>query len=185
MKHFLLSILVLFTINFTFAQDDLDLKMITAAAKGDVKKVNTYLKKGANINAKNRARWTALAYATKYKHVNVVKYLVENGANINKTVNTGSTPLQIALNQGSYDIADYLIKNNADVNVKDIMGMSALAWAAKSNKLKVVKYLLENGADINSKNNGSRSVLDITINADMKEFLKSKGAKTSEKLLTS
>ncbi len=158
-------------------------KMITAAAKGEYSKVVSLVKKGVNINAKNRARWTALAYACKYGHGNIVKYLVENNADINLTVNVGSTPLQVALNKRYFKIADYLIKNGADVNIPDITGMTALAWAAKAGDLKTVKYLVANGANVNSKNVSARTVLDITIDQEVKDYLRTVGAKTGKELM--
>ncbi|GAB4289945.1 MAG: hypothetical protein Kow0068_15440 [Marinilabiliales bacterium] len=169
---------------FSIADSDEDKdKMITYAAKGDLGKVAKYIKNGVDVNAKNRARWTALAYASKYGHFDIVKYLVEHGADVNLTVNVGSTPLQIALNYKHYDIAKYLLKNGADVNIPDITGMTALAWAAKNGNLDEVKFLVENGADVNSKNVNARTILDITVDYEVKKYLISKGAKTGKQLL--
>jgi len=61
--------------------------------------------------------------------------------------------------------------------------MSALAWAAKSGDIKTVKYLIKNGADVNAKNVSSRTILDLTINFEVKEYLKTVGAKTSKELM--
>ncbi|MFH2094397.1 MAG: ankyrin repeat domain-containing protein [Bacteroidota bacterium] len=165
--------------------DELEEKFITLAAKGDFAKVTSCVKKGVNVNAKNRARWTALAYACKYGHGEIVQYLVENGANIDLTVNVGSTPLQVALNSNNFKIADYLIKKGADVNIPDITGMTALAWAAKSGDLKTVKYLIEHGADVNSKNVNARTILDNTTDPEVIAYLKSAGAKTGKELMQS
>lgn len=189
MKTILLFTLTVSILTFTlsaYAQEDKEEeKMITSAAKGEYSKVVSLIKKGVNINAKNKARWTALAYACKYGHGDIVQYLVENNADVNLTVNVGSTPLQVALNMKFFKIADYLIKHGADVNIPDITGMTALAWAAKSGDLKTVQYLIENGAEVNSKNVSSRTILDITIDNSVKEYLISKGAKTSKELMNS
>lgn len=187
MKTILLFVFTFIILSFSlsiYAQDDkIEEKMITSAAKGEYSKVVSLVKKGVDINAKNKARWTALAYACKYGHGDIVQFLVENNADINLTVNVGSTPLQVALNMKYFKIADYLIKHGADVNIPDITGMTALAWAAKGGDLKTVKYLIENGADVNSKNVSSRTVLDITIDNEIKEYLISQGAKTSKELM--
>jgi len=158
-------------------------KFIALAANGELNKVRNYLKKGIDINARNKAKWTALAYACKYNHNEVIKLLVDSGANVNQTVNVGSTPLQIALNNDNTEIAEYLISHNADIDIKDIMGMTALAWSAKQGDLKNVIFLIKHGADINSINVNSRTVLDIAINKNVKIYLKIKGAKTSKELL--
>jgi ankyrin repeat protein len=181
----LLTILAVISISVSaFAQDnELNEKMITAAAKGETSKVSAYLKKGADINSKNKARWTALAYACKYGHPEVVKLLLEKKADVNCKVNTGSTPLYIALNGGYYNIADMLVANKADVNLSDIMGMSPLAWAVKESNVKMVKYLLDKGANVNSVNTNSRSVMDICNNPEIEKLLRAKGAKTTMEMI--
>lgn len=183
MKSILISSVLFLAIPLIGLADELTDKYVTAAAKGEYGKVVSYVKKGVAIDGKNQARWTALAYACKYGHSDIVKFLVENGANVNETVNTGSTPLAVALLAGNFDIADYLVKNKADVNIPDIMGMSPLMWAVKENNLKVSKYLVEHGAKVNAKNNNGRAVLDVATTPEMKEYLKSKGAKTASEML--
>ncbi len=181
-KHIL--ILLTFTICWanSFADDLVD-KFVTAAAKGEFAKVVSYVKKGVAIDGKNQARWTALAYACKYNHFDIVKFLVEKGAKINETVNTGSTPLAVALLAGYFDIADYLIKQKADINKADIMGMSPLMWASKDGNLKIVEYLVEHGANVNAVNSNGRSVIEIAMVKEVKDYLKVKGGKTSSELM--
>jgi len=187
-KEFQILIISIILLHYTFTnvlaqptkKED---KFIAFAANGELEKVENYIKKEININAKNKSKWTALAYACKYNHIEIVKLLIDNGADVNIAVNTGSTPLHIALNGGNTEIAEYLIENNADINVKDIMGMSALAWAAKQGDLELVIFLVKNGADINSQNVNSRTVLDVATNNNVKIYLRTKGAKTSEQLL--
>lgn len=180
MKYIITLFLFLGCSAFVAAQDeDLNDKMITCAAKGELTKVHQYVKKGADVNAKNKARWTALAYACKYDFGDVVKYLLENNADVNGKVNTGSTPIYIALNAGYYDIADILLVYKADINITDIMGMSPLAWAVKNNDIKMTKYLLDKGANVNSVNTNSRSIMDICTDPEIQKLLKAKGAKTT------
>jgi len=163
--------------------DDLVDKYVTAAAKGEYSKVVSYVKKGVGIDQKNQARWTALAYACKYNHMDIVKFLIENGAGINEKVNTGSTPLAVALLSGNLEIADYLIKQKADINIPDIMGMSPLMWAVKDGNMKLIEYLVDHGANINAQNNNSRSVIEIAMAPEVKDYLKMKGAKTSQEMM--
>ena len=158
-------------------------KFIAFAANGELDKIENYIKKGIDVNVRNKSKWTALAYACKYNHIEIVKLLVDSGANVNMTVNVGSTPLLIALNEGNTEIAKFLIENKADINHKDIMGMSALAWAAKQGKLEIVIFLIKQGADMNAQNVNSRTVLDVATNENVKIYLRTKGAKTSEQLV--
>ncbi|OFX62167.1 MAG: hypothetical protein A2046_10080 [Bacteroidetes bacterium GWA2_30_7] len=178
----ILIIVFLFTSYSVFAQ--YDEKLMVAAANGETDKVLAMIKKGANVNARNSTRWSSLAYAAKFNHLEVAKILIENGADINQKVNTGATALQIALNSENFDIADYLVAQKADVNVKDILGMTALAWAAKDGNLKVVKYLVSKGANVNSQNTNGRTIVDITNSPEVKVYLKSVGGKTGEELFS-
>lgn len=177
-------VILLFTNTLCIAQPSKqEDKFIAYAANGELEKIEAYIKKGINVNAKNKSKWTALAYACKYNHIEIVKLLINSGADVDIAVNTGSTPLHIALNEGNIEIAEFLIENKADINIKDIMGMSALAWAAKQGKLEIVIFLIKQGADINSQNVNSRTVLDVATNENVKIYLKTKGAKTSEQLI--
>ena len=162
---------------------ELEYKMITAAAKGDKQTVIDCLNKGAKINAKNKARWTALGYAIRYKQKDILELLVEKGADVNKTVNTGNSPLYVALMTNNIPFADYLISKGAKIDKKDYSGMTTLAWAAKYNNIAVVKYLVEHGADVNSKNTNARTVLDVSGLGVVRNYLRSHGAKTSKELL--
>jgi len=54
--------------------------LIIARAKGDIKMVNLLLKKGANINAKDKNGVTALGHATKDGMIQVRHVLITKGA---------------------------------------------------------------------------------------------------------
>lgn len=180
-KFFLLSFLIISQLGFS--QRKTTFPLVTAAAKGNLGHVKSYIKKGEDINQKNRSRWTALAYAVKFDHFDIVRYLVENGADINQTVNTGETPLQIALKNGKNNIAKYLVSQKADVNKADVMKMPPLAWAVKDGNIEKVKFLIENGANVNQQNISGRTPLDMCDNSKVKKYLISKGAKLSQNLL--
>ena len=182
-KIFILTLLMAVSLSGISQHKKTTFPLVTAAAKGDLGKVKAYIKKGENINQKNRARWTALAYAVKFNHLDVVQFLIDKGADINLTVNTGETPLQIALKNNNYKIAKYLVSKGADVNKPDIMKMSPLMWAVKEGNMDKVKFLIENGADINQHNISGRTALDMCTDYKVKKYLISQGAKTSEELL--
>jgi len=179
-----LTIILIVASVTTFADELVD-KFVTAAAKGEYAKVVAYVKKGVGIDQKNQARWTALAYACKYNHMEIVKFLVEKGAGINEKVNTGSTPVAVAILAGNFEIADFLIQKKADINIPDIMGMSPLMWAVKDGNMKLIEYLVNHGANINAQNNNSRTVIEVALSQEVKDYLKKKGAKTSQELMNS
>ncbi|PKP20674.1 MAG: hypothetical protein CVU05_08585, partial [Bacteroidetes bacterium HGW-Bacteroidetes-21] len=89
MKKLFLILSVFLLASAAWSQDEeLNDRFVTAAAKGELSKVQSLHKKGADINAKNKARWTALAYACKYGNKDIVKYLLVNKVDVNGKVNT-------------------------------------------------------------------------------------------------
>lgn len=180
-KICLLLIASLLFIGTNMGQDE---KFLTAAAKGDVGKVSSFLKRGVDVNTRNNLKWTALSYASKYGHLEVVKLLVEKGANINYKNNTGFTPTLIAFLNNKESVFKYLIDKGADVNITDMVGMSVLAYASKEGKLNAVKYLIEDGkADVNIKNSCGRTPTDISTNDTLTKYLRAKGGKTGKELI--
>ncbi len=176
------TIICILAVNNLFSQDD-D-KFLTAAAKGDLAKVSSMVKKGTDVNTKNNLKWTALSYAAKYGHLSIVEFLVEKGANINYKNNTGFTPMLIAYLNNQSEVLEFLVEKGADPNIPDMVGMSVLAYAVKENKIKVVKLLIEKAkADINIKNSSGRTPMDIVADEEIKKYLKSKGGKTGKELL--
>jgi ankyrin repeat protein len=180
-----ISLIVTVILIFCSAAKSQDDKFLTAAANGDVAKVNSFLKKGGDVNTKNNLKWTALSYAAKFGHLDVVKALIENGANINYKNNTGFTPVVIAFLNNQENVFKHLIDNGADVNIKDMVGMSVLAYAVKENKLNAVKYLVDNGkAEVNIKNSSGRTPLDICTDDEISKYLRAKGGKTGKELMS-
>ncbi|MBN2683397.1 MAG: ankyrin repeat domain-containing protein [Bacteroidales bacterium] len=179
------SLIVALFLIFSVALKSQDDKFLTAAANGDLSKVNSFIKKGGDVNTKNNLKWTALSYAAKFGHLDVVKVLIENGANINYKNNTGFTPVVIAFLNNQESIFKYLIEKGADVNIKDMVGMSVLAYAVKENKLNAVKYLVEQGkANVNIKNSSGRTPMDVCTNDEISKYLRANGAKTGKELMS-
>ena len=81
--------------------------LLLAAREGRVNAVRYLLDQGAEVNARDNAGNTALAEATYYAQIPVMKELIARGANINALTN-GSTPLDIALNRNDSTVIDLL-----------------------------------------------------------------------------
>ena len=86
-----------------------DEKLLTAAAMGTLEQVNTALKEGARINARD---WdignTALMFAAGRGNFPIVKRLVEAGANL-KLSDAGGNALYWACTRKHTDVVTYLI----------------------------------------------------------------------------
>ncbi len=68
--------------------------LISSAREGDLSKVEKFLEKGADIDAKDNDGYTALHLAAKYGHLNVAEKLLEKGASFDIKTNRGYAPLQ-------------------------------------------------------------------------------------------
>ena len=100
------------------------------------------LGKGADANAANQKRETALILAATQYEAPAAQLLLENGASVNAKTKTGRTALMQAIDGPkdfdnehhivySPEIAKLLIAAGADVNARDAEGNSALSFARK------------------------------------------------------
>ncbi len=134
-----------------------------AALNGDLEQVKTLIEKeGVDINAKeSEAGATALMWASGYKELEVVQYLINKGADINAKIDNGRTALMWASMKGHLEVVKALVEGKsgllsmfskgADINAKTNYGETALILASMKGHLEVVKYLINKGADINAK----------------------------------
>ena len=97
---------------------DLEETLREVCSLGDLEKAKVLLNNGVNINSQNKMNgWSALHWAAKRNHVNIVSYLLENGAD--PSISTFKAELPIALTQ-SYEIKRLLSSNSeetVDVNI--------------------------------------------------------------------
>ncbi|XP_065676919.1 transient receptor potential cation channel subfamily A member 1 isoform X3 [Hydra vulgaris] len=85
-----------------------------AAREGQVKLVEQYLKlywkDKKKLNEKDEEETTALHYAVRYGHFDIVKTLVAYGANVNIPGENGATPLHYA--------SRYTVRKNEEINIE-------------------------------------------------------------------
>lgn len=119
------------------------------AEKGNVDLIKKCLEKGADPNARNSARGTALTLAAAAGHAQVVQLLIDNGAQVNQIDpedEKDATALHKAAEKGRREVVQVLLANGANVNVKDFWGNGPLNRAAKRNDTVLTQMLLRNGA---------------------------------------
>ena len=93
---------------------------------------------------------TALNWAARNGHIEVVKALLDNKVNVCLTAG-GYTPLYIAGAYGHIEMVKLLLLNKADVNASCTdEGATPLYGAAAWGHVEVVKLLLGNKADVNA-----------------------------------
>lgn len=158
-------------------------------AGGDIKKINTLIQKGADVNKLSEEGLTPLAQAMILQYsifaemsaaafknkteINEVHYLqktektilpvlellLRSGADING-LSTAGTPLHIAASGSSPVILYYLLDKGADPNIRDTEGNTPLFSAANANKIQNIEILLKFGAHPEIRNKDGRTYSD-------------------------
>ena len=134
--------------------------MFSAAALGYLEVVRMLLEAGADMNAENQDRSTALMFAAHNGHLEVVQVLLEAGADKNAAKQDGATALMFAAHNGHLEVVQVLLEAGADKNAAKQDGATALMLAAEDGHLEVVQVLLEAGADKNAaKQDGATALM--------------------------
>lgn len=151
-------------------------RLMLASQEGDLAKIRSLLKDGANVNAtsidpihgaRGGNRRTPLMYASERGHIHVVNELLSQGAdpnmksvgtkldyNVNRnTFNTmrskyfkecsGCTALMFASKEGHLDVVKALLAGKADAEIADVHGLTALDLAIAGSHAKIVEVLAE------------------------------------------
>ncbi len=113
---------------------------------GNREEVETFIRAGINVNAKDKDGSTALMIAAEKGDGEMVRLLVENGADPNASDVDGYTALMFVSYSGDLEIAKLLVKNGADVNARDKDGWTALMFASIEKKTEVADFLRKHGA---------------------------------------
>jgi len=117
------------------ARDDAEL--IEGVKTGDLAKILKLLDQGVSPDTADDEGTTALSWAVKSNHPEVIEILLKRKATVNKEDKTdGGTALDVAAAEGRADLAKLLIAHGADVNHKDNSGHTALMLAAFGATLK-------------------------------------------------
>ena len=127
---------------------------INVAESGDLHAVESYITKGADVNAKANDDVTALMMASQNDHKEVVELLLAKGADINAKDKNGTTALMMASQNDHKEVVDLLLAKGADVNAKDKNGVTALMMASQK------------GADVHARKNTDWNALRLKLDYD-------------------
>ena len=138
------------------------------------------IQNGADVNAVDGDKKTALHFAASKGHDDVAKVLIENGADVNAVDYTESTAVHAAVWKGHVDIAKVLILNGTNVNAVNERKFTALLYAVKKGDVPCVLQLLCM-AEINKRTIKSdyRAGILQRINDRLKSIRAGKGLKTT------
>uniref|UniRef100_A0A182T3X6 ANK_REP_REGION domain-containing protein n=1 Tax=Anopheles maculatus TaxID=74869 RepID=A0A182T3X6_9DIPT len=99
-------------------------------------------KAGADLNARNKRRQTALHIAVNKGHFNVVKTLLELNCHPSLQDSEGDTPLHDAISKEHDNMLALLLDNGADITLTNNNGFNALHHAALKGNPSAMKVLL-------------------------------------------
>ena len=134
-----------------------------ASKFGDKVMVELLIKNGAKPDLPDIDDYTALIWAAKQGHTEVVKLLIEAGADLNLLAEKGTyTALVWAAFRGHAEVVKLLIIAGADPDIQDEKGAyTALIWAAFRGHTEVVRLLIIAGAKLDQPNNDGFTALHL------------------------
>ena len=153
-----------------------------AAYLGDIEKIKSLIKGGADVNARWLDFGTPLRAAAASDQKDIAELLITEGADVNVGNKSGGTPLHKAAQNGCDEVARLLIDKGADIHIEDSNGYPPVLVAATWKHQTVVDVLLDAGADINAKENREMTALHFLAwygrqdSINMMEFLLARGA---------
>jgi ankyrin repeat protein len=126
--------------------------------EGRINAIRQLLERGANINLKNNAGFTALHFASGKGNVEVVGMLIEHASRhndqdnrvefVNFVDNDGSTSLHCASKGGHLNVVQYLLKNGARIDAIDNQQKQAVHYAIEQNQgIDIIFTLLLHSVD--------------------------------------
>jgi ankyrin repeat protein len=89
---------------------------VSQASGGNIERVKSLIRQGANLEAIAFESWTPLSAAADQGHLTVVRELKAAGANVNTPDGAGNTPLFYAVIKGHTEIARFLLKEGGKIN---------------------------------------------------------------------
>nr|XP_018910579.1 PREDICTED: uncharacterized protein LOC109039535 [Bemisia tabaci] len=145
----------------------------TAAMTGNVQKVRSLIKSGADINFKEPPYFVSPIFsAVQGKNKQVVDMMIKAGAELNVEADDHMTPLGCAVLDGDLNITKLLVDNGARLHTRIYDNLSILHVAVARGHVEIVKYLIEKGIDVNAQTEDEETALHLAIKTKNKEIVK-------------
>ena len=129
---------------------DLPREVNEAIIRGDAELVEKWLARGGNPNSAfaGGSKYTALARATHYKRIQVVRVLLRYGARVDEEPRGHIPPLHRAAFEGSGEIMVMLLAHGAAIDVQTTdFRETALMKSVRQNFIDGIRLLLSRGAN--------------------------------------
>jgi ankyrin repeat protein len=146
----------------SFRQIVLNYILINVIKKNSYKNIQRWISLGADINAADSDKTTALMWASYHSKISNAEYLIKAGADVNRTNNDSWSSLIFATSVGNTPIIIMLIAAGANVNHTTFGGSSALIIAAGIlDNTTILDILLKAGVNVNSYDYDMRRALMV------------------------
>jgi|LSQX01.2.fsa_nt_gb ankyrin repeat protein len=140
-------------------------ELIKAAREGDMDRVVSFLKSGADVNFRDEDGETALIAAAYKGHAVIAGILINAGAAIDiqdkSDPGPGYTALMWASHEGYDVIVGLLLETKADPDLQTDRGYTALMLAAQQGHYKTVLQLLNHDANVFVVNNDGETAMTL------------------------
>jgi uncharacterized protein len=162
-----LTLASIFTPMAEAADADAGMRLLRAAASGDLQEIRRLLAAGAPIDPRDGQGRTALLLAVDANHVAIAKALLAAGASVNAQAENLDTPWLLAGARGRTEMIAMMLPRTPDLTVRNRFGGDALIPACERAHVEAVPLLLKVGIDVNHVNNlGWTCLLEIVILGD-------------------
>jgi uncharacterized protein len=149
------------------ARRDADEALLQAAAAGDADRVAIALRAGADIEARDARRRTALLLAVTEDHVDVARLLVELGADPDAVDDQQDTPWLVTGVTGSVRMLETLLPARPDLTLRNRYGGVSVIPASERGHVDYVRRVVQTDIDVNHVNDlGWTALLEAVILGD-------------------
>jgi hypothetical protein len=144
-----------------------DLALVSAAGRGDLGVVESLLRAGASVTARDERGRTALLAATQADQIAVARALIAAGSDVNAKDNQEDSPYLYAGAEGRNTILKMTLAAGADLKSVNHYGGTALIPAAHHGHVEAVRILLGTAIDKDHVNKlGWTALLEAIILGD-------------------
>ncbi|XP_031335923.1 ankyrin repeat domain-containing protein 17-like isoform X2 [Photinus pyralis] len=143
-----------------------DTALTLACAGGHEELVELLIKRGADIEHRDKKGFTPLILAATAGHEKVVETLLNNGADMEaQSERTKDTPLSLACSGGRYEVVELLLNRGANREHRNVSDYTPLSLAASGGYVNIIKLLLSHSAEINSRTGSKLGISPLMLAA--------------------
>jgi beta-lactamase regulating signal transducer with metallopeptidase domain len=165
--------------------DPLDVALLEAAERGDIKKMRRLMDRGAKAGAVIHGDGTPLIAAARSGRLEALAMLIEAGVDVNRGVDGDGNALTMAAKGGHLEAVRMLLDHGADIDLGVRGDGNPLIMAAGAGRIEVVRLLVDRGAGIEKVVPGDENPLIHASEggqAEVVRFLLAKGANVNARV---